>query len=407
MYLPVNLILDLANDVGLLALLAISYGALRRARWPGGTQAVTLGLVFGAAAIATMLQASIPLPGIMIDARIIVVALAAAFGGPLPATIAAAAAGIYRIAVGGAGTGIGLAVLGFGVVAGLLWWHTWRRRSHASLASLFFLGLTISCQALLLPLLPIQASATSIGLSVAALMASCILATLLLGALMRREDSLIAREKSLLIDAFTDPLTGLANRRAFDQRLEEWTTVQPLRPFALMMIDVDHFKTINDRFGHDCGDRALAAVGDVLRRLESEKDMVARYGGEEFAVLLWNCDLPAAMRRAEHLRRLIAAKHFGEIDDAAPLTVSIGVSQTDRCGSPGSVRRDADAALYRAKAAGRNCVVAARKPRAARPRDGAGTRPSEPVAAWAEISQRPAGEFRREPHQLALYTNLR
>jgi len=296
---------------------------------------------------------------------------------------------------------MGLAVLGFGVVAGLLWRHYWRRRGHASLASLFILGLTISCQALLLPLLPIQAPATTIGLAVVAIMASCILATLLLGALMRREDSLIAREESLLIDAFTDPLTGLANRRAFDQRLEEWTTGQPLEPFALMMIDVDHFKTINDRFGHDCGDRALAAVGEVLKRLESEKDIVARYGGEEFAVLLWNCDLPAAMRRAEHVRRLIAAKRFGEIDDAAPLTVSIGVSQTDRCGSPGSVRRDADAALYRAKAAGRNCVVAARKPRSARSRDGAVTRPSEPVAAWAEMSQRPAGELRREPRQLA------
>lgn len=363
MNLPANLILDLANDVGLLALVAMSYGALRRTRWPGGAQAAILGVIFGAAAIATMLHASVPLPGIMIDARIIVVSLAAAFGGPLTAAITAGAAGLYRVALGGAGAGLGLAVLGFGVFAGLLWRHHWRHRGHVSLRSLFLLGLLLSCPALLLPLLPIPASTPVISLAVVAIMASSILATLLLGALMRREDSLIARERSLLLDAFTDPLTGLANRRAFDQRLEEWSTVGPLQPFALMMIDVDHFKAINDRFGHDCGDRALAAVGDVLNRLESEKDMVARYGGEEFAVLLWNCDLPAAMRRAEHLRRLVAATRFEAIGDAAPLTISIGVSQADPCSGPGSVRRDADAALYRAKAAGRNCVMAASQPR--------------------------------------------
>ncbi|MCP3056745.1 GGDEF domain-containing protein [Aurantimonas marianensis] len=401
MNLPADLILDLANDVGLLALVAMSYGALRRARLPGGAQAAILGLVFGAATIATMLRASDPLPGIMIDARIIVVALAGAFGGPLTAAITSAVAGLYRVALGGAGTGIGLAILGFGAAAGLLWWAYWRRRGHVSLPSLFLLGLTISCQALLLPLLPIQASATTIGLAVVALMVSCALATLLLGALMQREDSLITRERTLLIDAYTDPLTGLANRRAFDRRLEEWTTGPP-RSFALMMIDVDHFKTINDRFGHDSGDRALAAVADVLKRLGNETDMVARYGGEEFAVLLWNCDLPTAMRRAEHLRRRVAAKRFAEIGDAAPLTVSIGVGQTERCGGPGSIRRDADAALYRAKAAGRNCVVAARKPRAARSSSQAVTRPSEPVAAWAGMSRLPPGELRRDPGQLAL-----
>ena len=153
--------------------------------------------------------------------------------------------------------------------------------------------------------------------------------------------------------AFRDPLTELWNRRAFDDRFQELTFPGALHPPAIVMIDVDHFKSINDGFGHEAGDRALIGVARGILSALRPGDFAARYGGDEFVVLLPDTRQDEAARIGERIRSEIESSMTDP-----PLTVSIGVSvpeHTDR-------RRaslDVDQALYTAKEHGRNQVVIA------------------------------------------------
>jgi diguanylate cyclase (GGDEF)-like protein len=158
--------------------------------------------------------------------------------------------------------------------------------------------------------------------------------------------------------ASTDGLTDLPNRRQFFARAEdEWNRFQRYhRPLTLLMIDVDNFKSLNDRFGHSSGDRALQHFAALCKANTRSTDLVARIGGEEFAVLLPETDLGSARELAERLRVGIAEKPFTTIGGAETvITVSIGVAQASVSMS-GFTRlmKLADDALYAAKANGRN-----------------------------------------------------
>ncbi len=161
-----------------------------------------------------------------------------------------------------------------------------------------------------------------------------------------------------------DPLTGLPNRRTLDERLAD-ECVRAVRydqPLALVMADVDHFKSLNDDLGHPTGDRALVAIGRALRAAAREVDLVARYGGEEFCVLLPSTDLTAATAAAERLRAAVVGCGFPD----RPLRASFGVAgwqpgDPDRP-NPVALVAAADRALYRAKAGGRDRVEAERPP---------------------------------------------
>jgi diguanylate cyclase (GGDEF)-like protein len=164
--------------------------------------------------------------------------------------------------------------------------------------------------------------------------------------------------------ASLDGLTGLANRRGFDRELERaWRRADELRqPLALMMIDIDHFKLFNDRYGHVQGDACLRAVGEALSHVALKHQLtVARYGGEEFALLLPKLDIERAVTLAEEVRRSIEELLMAHVD--APrgiVTVSIGVES--RVPQPGQsaacLIEAADRALYDAKRRGRNGAVA-------------------------------------------------
>lgn len=171
------------------------------------------------------------------------------------------------------------------------------------------------------------------------------------------EASLRAANARLQQMASTDVLTGLKNRRAFDERLQqEWKLSSRLhRDLSLLMIDIDHFKRFNDTFGHTFGDRILQHVASHLRSSVRESDTTARYGGEEFAILLPATDIEQATHLADNLRKSVAETNFlGQT-----VTVSIGVAadlsvagDAEGCSLVGQ----ADAALYAAKRAGRNRV---------------------------------------------------
>ncbi len=157
--------------------------------------------------------------------------------------------------------------------------------------------------------------------------------------------------------ARSDSLTALANRRCFFEEAgaEVLRARRYRHPLSLQMLDIDHFKSINDRFGHAAGDNVIRAIAEILRDNLRQTDLAARIGGEEFAVLLPETDIAAAEHHAERLRQTIASHDFG--GGLPEITVSIGVSCVgidETTIEPVLLR--ADNALYRAKQSGRNCV---------------------------------------------------
>lgn len=163
--------------------------------------------------------------------------------------------------------------------------------------------------------------------------------------------------------ALTDSLTGLPNRRYAMQRLTQECAAAERSdaPLSLLLIDLDHFKTINDRFGHDAGDAVLVEVGRRLRETGRVGDIVCRFGGEEFLVIAVDTSQDAAMRLAERLRLAISQSSLPLPQGETTLTISVGVAekQAVACDSIDALVKAADEALYAAKAAGRNRVVAA------------------------------------------------
>lgn len=164
--------------------------------------------------------------------------------------------------------------------------------------------------------------------------------------------------QSLHEKAARDPLTQVANRAEFDQALTSYINSHLERrlPCSLILCDLDHFKQVNDTFGHQAGDEVLVAFATLLRRHCRRGDLVARYGGEEFALLCADCATTTAARRADELRLELAATQFPELDGRS-ITSSFGVTELQAGDTPETMLRRADRALYQAKDKGRNMVV--------------------------------------------------
>ena len=161
--------------------------------------------------------------------------------------------------------------------------------------------------------------------------------------------------------SITDELTGLFNRRYFDSALDmEVNRAERYNyPLSLVVLDIDHFKEVNDRYGHDRGDEVLKAIGSVMAKVLRRSDVATRYGGEEFAAILPMTDMEGALAMAERIREEVASLSFLDepSGDRFRVTISGGVAQA--MGSPIDKRKlfaDADSALYKAKATGRNRI---------------------------------------------------
>jgi diguanylate cyclase (GGDEF)-like protein len=166
-------------------------------------------------------------------------------------------------------------------------------------------------------------------------------------------------------EAMIDGLTGLYNRAAFFKRFKEILAFCGRKndPVAVLMIDADHFKSINDHFGHQVGDRALRFIAEVIAKNLRESDVAGRYGGEEFSVVLPATGLDGARLVAERIRRLCETGTIYAGGQALKITVSIGLTALERVGvlDADDIIRQADEALYRAKNLGRNRTVAWRE----------------------------------------------
>ena len=169
---------------------------------------------------------------------------------------------------------------------------------------------------------------------------------------------LLEQERARMVEklaelSVTDELTSLANRRSLSQRLEEEAkrSARTGRAFAVLMVDLDHFKEVNDRHGHQIGDSVLQQCARMLKENVRGTDFVARYGGEEFCVVLPETSLQGAQHVAEKLREAVA-----NLPDPVP-TISVGVAVWQPQVSADELLGQADEALYHAKQHGRDCVA--------------------------------------------------
>lgn len=192
--------------------------------------------------------------------------------------------------------------------------------------------------------------------------------------------SLRSERDAFQIKATIDPLTKVLNRGALEDAL--LTMLTRGEPFAVMFVDLDHFKSVNDKFGHDVGDTVLRELGKYLVHAIRSNDVAGRYGGEEFVIALAGCDQTLAPRIAERHRELIAKIAFPKENHPEKITASIGVAVfnpevPDLVVS--ALLKRADAAVYRAKHEGRNRVIVA-PPREKLPEDSTTTTPSEAIS---------------------------
>ena len=176
--------------------------------------------------------------------------------------------------------------------------------------------------------------------------------------LIEARDNLERQAEQLSLLARVDPLTNLLNRRAANNDIQILVTrlQRQFCPVAILLIDVDHFKHINDTYGHDAGDDILVALASILKNATRCSDIVARWGGEEFLIVLYNSDFQST---SDYCQRLHESIHALQHNDNQTLTVSIGVMQIREenqalLEQKDSLIKHADNALYRAKDAGRN-----------------------------------------------------
>lgn len=165
-------------------------------------------------------------------------------------------------------------------------------------------------------------------------------------------------EEKLIELATTDALTGLPNRRVFMEAGERELSIHKRhdRPLSILMIDMDHFKAINDTFGHSAGDKALVYFAETTSALLRTEDVIGRIGGEEFAVVLPDTKLDKAYSAAERIRKTIEQKHYDPESDIPAFTISIGAAEAGDADTIDEILQKTDEALYTAKNNGRNRV---------------------------------------------------
>lgn len=181
------------------------------------------------------------------------------------------------------------------------------------------------------------------------LMALCLVASLVLDTMQRQRD-----------ETRSDPLSGLPLRAAFEEETAHllWRAQRSAVPVSLIVGDIDHFKRINDGWGHSTGDMVITNVGRTIKRMVRSGDAAGRIGGEEFCILVWNCRLHTAARMAERLRLAIAGEDGGEgAGGGIVVTMSFGVAELNGLESYQALFERADKSLYRAKDRGRNRVI--------------------------------------------------
>ncbi|SMC92182.1 diguanylate cyclase [Fulvimarina manganoxydans] len=360
MLLSLDLLTAFIHGLGILSIIAIAFGTFERLPLSDFGRSVLEGALFGIGAIAAMLAPAQLADGVLVDLRSIIVGLGAAFAGWPGAIISMIFAAGSRLWLGGPTAIAGALGIAYAAVAGVVWAKHIRRPGRTPITQFLLFGLILSAHIVFLYSVPTLPSAKVTELWLFFSVAS-MLAAVTLGTLMCRERHFMLRERMLREESATDALTGLLNRRAFDKIMDQRMAEEALgrRSFSLLIVDADHFKMLNDTFGHMAGDDALRALSKALSANLRHEDVAARLGGEEFGVILRTARRDDAIRMAEKIRIRIAGEGIQQNGQLIRFTVSIGVAcSCDSEANAGTLFEMADRALYRAKQSGRNRVEA-------------------------------------------------
>ncbi|MBP1806585.1 diguanylate cyclase [Rubellimicrobium aerolatum] len=393
MDLVIDTLKDSTGSIAFMCLLAVGYGVVVRQDLPGAWARTLLGAMFGLAAMVSMLDPSPVAPGVFVDLRNLPIALAGAFLGLRGAAVAMAMAVVLRLGIGGSGMWAGAAGILIAGGIGLAWNRGTRGRGRRSARAVLVLALLTSSHVLSSLLLPWPTALRVIGATLPVLLPLHVLGVLAAGVLIERERAAHARERRLRLEAHHDALTGLLNRRGFEVAL---AALPPDAAGALLLLDLDHFKRINDRHGHPAGDAVLRAIGGRLAAALRRGDILARIGGEELAIFLAGQGPEGAGIVARRLCEAVRAAPFTLPDGTVvPVTVSLGGAGGPASAFP-ALLAQADAALYDAKAAGRDrwhfadapaepaSAEAASGPQSEAPSDPA--TPAAPRRRWAGVA---------------------
>ncbi len=361
MLIGIEALKDFGETVAVIALLAVAYGSLHCWLARDGLTSLVLGILFGLSAAFAMVDPVILQPGVIVDMRYVPVALAAVYLRPVGALAALGVAVATRLAIGGIGGmpgAVGM-TLTFGTMLPL--GRITRRAGSRSFLQLVALALASSLGLSALLLLPWDIALGYLARIGPTLVLCNTIGFLIVAKIIEREQRLIAREADLLQTSVTDPLTQLLNRRGFEAAYARVLGDRRTgRGSALMLLDMDHFKALNDTHGHDFGDRVLREVAHRLGLALRQRDLIGRIGGEEMVVHM------TGLSREEALE--VAARICHDIGDGpivgptgAPVrvTASIGVHWTLTPPALAVALSSADDALYAAKREGRDRFVMA------------------------------------------------
>lgn len=341
--------LVLANTLGLMALCTILFSHAQRHIQNKNLRRLCVGVAFGAAGVIAMLQPLELAPGAFADARGAFVGMAMAFGGPVAAAVVVTMTATARLLIGGVGAPWGVMVIAATALLAGGWLYYFRDRERRDLRA--WVTLTLACG---LPTFLVLARVPGFGQRTEFFMA--FLTAMLVfgfGKMLDSEQRRGRRERHLISAAETDALTALPNRRALDEYARQLED-SGAKDVMLLLLDVDHFKKINDEFGHDVGDSVLQDIALAIKSTIRAGDFAARIGGEEFAVIVRTKDVATGHQIAERFRRAVQVP-YGDPSEGRVSTISVGGFCFS--GKPFSYINGyklADQALYQSKADGRN-----------------------------------------------------
>lgn len=355
-----DIFLPLLRNTGLLAVVALTYGVMH-AYFRIGFRPWFVGLLCGLGALVAMLDPVELRPGIIVDTRTTMVILGGFFGGLRGGLIAAALPAAYRLHLGGIGVQAGVGVLLIGALIGIgAHYLAMRDARGITVGRLLLVALVSPLASAGVLLLPSDIAMRVLRETFVAVNVSRFSGVFLLGLMLLHEQRRIRAEHEVRRLAYTDELSGLSNRRSFYTSLNEaWASWQKThQSFAIIILDIDLFKSINDAHGHPVGDEVIRQLAAILRGELLGGDVAGRLGGEEFALLVRERSGGDPAIRAEQIRRRVMEARVGDDGAGIRFTVSLGVScGPSRAGSWQDMMLSADRALYAAKRGGRNRVV--------------------------------------------------
>lgn len=356
-----TLVIGGLQRLGMATLLIVVYADLfYRLQARDALRQALKGLLFGLGATLAMNTPMTLSPGIVVDPRHVLLGLSGAFGGWPAAVIAALIASAHRINTGGIGASAGVIGIAVAASAGLAYRRSVVKRAGLSLGELLGLGALTSCSALSVLVLPSELRWSVLLELAPALALTTPCGIVVLGGMLTRVQRGLIAEAALRQAATFDALTGLLNRRTFREKFDAAVRDERNARYglALLMIDLDGFKELNDQCGHQIGDAALAAVGAVIQESTAPPDFSARLGGDEFVAVLNASSLDVAKAKAEVIRSAVESLGTELPLYPARLTVSIGVAILLPTMNSHDLLRQADEALYSSKRRGRNRVTA-------------------------------------------------